>query len=170
MSNTTLDRTDLSRGLGDLLGRARTASRALARADRDGALLVLAEGLLERQTDILAANAEDVAAERAKGTSDALLDRLTLSATRLQEIADAVRQVAALPDPLHRVLADWTLPNGLGVRKVSVPFGVIGMVYESRPERHRRRGGAGPESRERRRFARVGERPAEQPGARRRDA
>ncbi len=133
MSNATLDRTDLSEGLGDLLGRARTASRALARADRNGALLVIAEGLLERQTDILAANAEDVAAERAKGTSEALLDRLTLGETRLQEIADAVRQVAALPDPLHRVLAEWTLPNGLGVRKVSVPFGVIGMIYESRP-------------------------------------
>ena len=133
MSNATLDRTDLSRGLGDLLGRARTASRALARADRNGALTAIAEGLLGRQAEILAANAEDVAAERAKGTSDALLDRLTLNAKRLQEIADAVRQVAALPDPLHRVLADWTLSNGLEVRKVSVPFGVIGMVYESRP-------------------------------------
>ncbi len=133
MSNATLDRIDLSEGLGDLLGRARTASRVLARADRDAALVAIAEGLQGRQADILAANAEDVAAERAKGTSDALLDRLTLTATRLQEIADAVRQVATLPDPLHRVLADWTLPNGLGVRKVSVPFGVVGMVYESRP-------------------------------------
>ncbi len=133
MSNVTLDRTDLSRGLGDLLGRARSASRALARADRNAALVAIAEGVLGRRTDVLAANAEDVAAERAKGTSDALLDRLTLSETRLQEIADAVRQVAALPDPLHRVLADWTLPNGLEVRKVSVPFGVVGMIYESRP-------------------------------------
>ena len=128
MQNATLDRINL----GALLGHARTASRALARADRDAALLAIADAL-EHQPEVLVANAEDVAAERAKGTSDALVDRLTLTETRLQEIADAVRQVAALPDPLHRVLASWTLPNGLGVRKVSVPFGVIGMVYESRP-------------------------------------
>ena len=128
MQNVTLDRINL----GALLGRARTASRTLARADRDAALLAIAEAL-EHQPEVLAANAEDVAAERAKGTTDALVDRLTLTETRLQGIADAVRQVAALPDPLHRVLASWTLPNGLEVRKVSVPFGVIGMVYESRP-------------------------------------
>ena len=128
MSNATLDRIDL----GDLLGRARTASRTLARADRDAALLAIAD-VLGHQPELLIANAEDVAAERAKGTSDALLDRLTLTENRLQDMAEAVRQVAALPDPLHRVLANWTLSNGLGVRKVSVPFGVIGMVYESRP-------------------------------------
>ncbi len=125
----TLDRIDLS----DLLGRSRTASRTLARADRNGALLAVAEGLLRHTSAILAANAEDVTAERAKGTSDALLDRLSLNEGRLQEIAEAVRQVAALPDPLHRTLGQWTLENGLEVRKTSVPFGVIGMIYESRP-------------------------------------
>lgn len=129
MQNATLDRTlDLT----GLLQRARTASRVLARADRDGALFAVAEAL-EQRPELLAANAEDVAAERAKGTSEALLDRLTLTEGRLQGISEAVRQVAGLPDPLHRVLANWTLPNGLVVRKVSVPFGVIGMVYESRP-------------------------------------
>ena len=128
--HATLDRTfDLTA----LLGRARVASRTLARADRNAALLAIAEGVLEHQPAILAANAEDVAAERAKGTSDALLDRLSLNEQRLREIAEAVRQVAALPDPLHRTLAQWTLENGLEVRKVSVPFGVIGMIYESRP-------------------------------------
>lgn len=129
MQNATLDRPlDLT----GLLQRARTASRVLARADRDGALLAVAEAL-EQRPELLAANAEDVAAERAKGTSEALLDRLTLTERRLRGISEAVRQVAGLPDPLHRVLANWTLPNGLVVRKVSVPFGVIGMVYESRP-------------------------------------
>ena len=129
-NHATLDRTfDLTA----LLGRARTASRTLARADRNAALLAIAEGLLEHQPVILAANAEDVAAERAKGTSAALLDRLSLTEARLREMAAAVRQVAALPDPLHRTLAQWTLENGLEVRKTSVPFGVIGMIYESRP-------------------------------------
>ena len=129
MQAATLNRIDLAA----LLGRARVASRTLARADRNAALLRVAEGVLAQQSAILAANAEDVAAERAKGTSDALLDRLSLNETRLQEMAEAVRQVAALPDPLHRTLAQWTLESGLEVRKVSVPFGVIGMIYESRP-------------------------------------
>jgi glutamate-5-semialdehyde dehydrogenase len=130
MQNVTLDRTF---DLGGLLSRARTASRTLGRIDRDSALLAIAEVLLERHAEILTANAEDVASERAKGTSDALLDRLSLNEGRLQSIADAVRQVAGLPDPLHRELDCWTLPNGLHVRKVSVPFGVIGMIFESRP-------------------------------------
>lgn len=127
---TTLERTF---DLAGLLQRARTASRSLVRADRDGALLVLADTLLEYADKILRANAEDVAAERAKGTPDALLDRLTLSEKRLADIAEAVRQIAALPDPIGRTLDGWTLANGLEVRKVSVPFGVIGMIYESRP-------------------------------------
>ncbi len=116
-----------------LLTRARAASRTLARADRDGALGAIAEGLLEHRTAILAANAEDVLAERAKGTPEPLIDRLTLTEGRLQGIADAVRQIAGLPDPLNRTLEEWTLPNGVEVKKKSVPFGVIGMVYESRP-------------------------------------
>lgn len=116
-----------------LLGRARAASCPLARADRDGALSRIADALLEHQTAILAANAEDVSAERAKGTPEPLIDRLTLTEARLQGIADAVRQIVTLPDPLNRTLDEWTLPNGVEVEKRSVPFGVIGIVYESRP-------------------------------------
>ena len=119
--------------LTDLLVRARAASRTLARADRNGALGAIAESLLEHQAAILTANAEDVLAERAKGTPEPLIDRLTLTEARLQGIADAVRQIAGLPDPLNRTLDEWTLPNGVEVKKTSVPFGVIGMVYESRP-------------------------------------
>jgi glutamate-5-semialdehyde dehydrogenase len=126
--------TALSRPqLGPLLDAARHASRALARADRVAALHAIADGLVRDESAILAANRSDVAAERARGTQDALVDRLELSRERLHAMAAAVRQVAALPDPLGRVLDGWTLPNGVRVRKVAVPFGVIGVVYESRP-------------------------------------
>ncbi|ADI14493.1 glutamate-5-semialdehyde dehydrogenase [Truepera radiovictrix] len=119
--------------LSNLLRRARVAARALPRAPRSAALRAVADALEADAEVILAANAEDVAAERARGTAAPLVDRLALSPARLSGIAAAVRQVAALPDPLHRVLAGWRLENGLQVQKVTVPFGVIGMIYESRP-------------------------------------
>lgn len=116
-----------------LFDRARRASRGLARADRNSALLAIADALLHSQDDILAANRVDVDAETTKGTPQALIDRLTLSPQRLAAMAAGVRQLANLPDPLHRVLDGMRLENGLAVRQVSVPFGVIGMIYESRP-------------------------------------
>ncbi len=119
--------------LESLLERSRRASRSLASAKRNAALESIAAALLTHAEAILSANEKDVAAERRKGTSDALVDRLTLSRARLKDIADAVHLVGALPDPLRRVLDGWTLPNGLRVQKVTVPFGVIGMIYESRP-------------------------------------
>ncbi|MBS3933195.1 MAG: glutamate-5-semialdehyde dehydrogenase [Truepera sp.] len=124
---------DTSVDLGQLLTKARQASRSLAEADRNGALRALAEQLEAEEEAILTANAEDVAAERARGTAAALLDRLSLSPARLAAMAEGVRQVATLPDPLGRVLEGKILQNGLRVRKVTVPFGVIGMIYESRP-------------------------------------
>lgn len=119
--------------LTDLLARARSASRKLAHADRNLALRQMADALEAHAQGILTSNAKDVEAERRKGTPNALLDRLTLSHERVRNIAEAVRAVAALPDPLGRVLEGWRLENGLRVRKVAVPFGVIGMIYESRP-------------------------------------
>lgn len=119
--------------LNGLFTRARTASRGLARADRNAALEAIAQTLVDHTAEIVAANQEDVEAERAKGTSQALLDRLSLSPERITGVAEGVRQVIALPDPLQQVLAEWTMTNGVRVRKVSVPFGVIGMIYESRP-------------------------------------
>jgi len=116
-----------------LLDRARTSSRQLAAADRHGALLAIAEGLLQDAEGILAANGSDVAAERHRGVAAAQLDRLRLTHDRLAAIADAVRQVARLPDPLGRVLDGRTLASGVLMRKITVPFGVIGMIYESRP-------------------------------------
>jgi glutamate-5-semialdehyde dehydrogenase len=115
------------------LRAARAASRRLPELDRGRVLHLVADALERAQADVLAANAIDVERARAAGTADALVDRLALDPARLRSIAAAVRQVADLPDPVGRVLAGWRLPNGLEVRQVTVPFGVIGMVYESRP-------------------------------------
>lgn len=117
----------------ELLDKARVSSRHLAAADRDGALLQIADGLSTDADAILRANQSDVAAERERGTAAAQVDRLTLTPARLTAIADAVRQVAGLPDPVGRVLDGRTLASGVRMRKVTVPFGVIGMIYESRP-------------------------------------
>ena len=119
--------------LDDALDRARLAAKRLPRADRSAALEAIAAALLDDADAIIDANAGDVERERAAGTAASLVDRLTLDGPRLEGIAAAVRQVATLPDPLHRVLDGWTLPNALRVRKLTVPFGVIAMVYESRP-------------------------------------
>ncbi|MDF1522021.1 MAG: glutamate-5-semialdehyde dehydrogenase [Trueperaceae bacterium] len=132
MDATTDARTDRY-DLEGALARARVASRSVATLDRDAALRRVADALVAAAPEVLAANADDVARARAAGTSEALVDRLALSDVRLRQIAEAVRQVADLPDPLGRVVAGWRLPNGLEVRQVTVPFGVIGMVYESRP-------------------------------------
>lgn len=115
------------------LARARRAARTLPAADRDRALLAMADALEGAVAPILAANAGDVARERSAGTSEALVDRLTLDAARVSAMADALRQLAGLADPVGRALAGWTLPNGLRVQQRTVPFGVIAMIYESRP-------------------------------------
>jgi glutamate-5-semialdehyde dehydrogenase len=115
------------------LTRARRAARRLPAADRPGILRRVADELEHDAAAILRANAQDVVAARARGTAEPLIDRLALSLPRLQAIAAAVRAVASLPDPLGRVSDGWRLANGLEIRAVSVPFGVIGMIYESRP-------------------------------------
>ena len=119
-----------------LCRRARVASRALAPRDRsakDAALRAMAEGLRSRTAEILAAGARDVEEARAHGTAGALLDRLALDPHRVHQMADAVEQVAALEDPVGAVLSDVIRPNGLHVRRVRVPIGVIAMIYEARP-------------------------------------
>ncbi|MBI3953255.1 MAG: glutamate-5-semialdehyde dehydrogenase [Chloroflexi bacterium] len=115
---------------------AKAAARRLAYLStevKDRALEGIARGLLERRDAILAANARDMAAGRAEGLSDALLDRLLLDEQRLAGMASDVRAVAALPDPVGEVFDMRTLPNGLVVGRRRVPLGVIGTVYESRP-------------------------------------
>src|SRR5665647_2676008 len=115
---------------------AKVASRALAsatRAEKDAALHAMADALLARAGAILAANAADVDAARAGGMKPGLVDRLTLTPERIAGIADALREVAALPDPVGEVVRGSTLPNGLRLRQVRVPMGVVGMIYEARP-------------------------------------
>jgi glutamate-5-semialdehyde dehydrogenase len=120
------------------LGRAaREAASALALADRatkDRALQAMAAELRARSADIIiAANQQDMADAKAKGLSAALLDRLMLDGKRVAAMAQGLEEIAALPDPVGRTLAEWTRPNGLAIARVSVPLGVIGIIYESRP-------------------------------------
>ena len=116
--------------------RARAAAAGLAplpRKDKDAALLAMADALVAATDRVLAANAEDVEAGRASGTSEALLDRLSLDAARVAAMADGLRHVATLPDPVGEVVRGSSLPNGLELRQVRVPLGVVGIVYEARP-------------------------------------
>ena len=112
---------------------ARSAGHVLARASaatRNRALLAMADALRAGVSDVLIANRSDVAAHHG---SAAFLDRLTLTEARVEAMARGLEEVAALPDPLNRVLADWTRPNGLRIQRIPTPIGVIGMIYESRP-------------------------------------
>jgi glutamate-5-semialdehyde dehydrogenase len=120
----------------DTARRAKVASRALAtatRATKDAALLALADALVAATAQIVAANAVDLQRGRENGTSAGLLDRLTLTPERVEGIAAALRELAALPDPVGEVVRGSTLPNGLRLRQVRVPMGVVGMIYEARP-------------------------------------
>jgi glutamate-5-semialdehyde dehydrogenase len=123
-----------------LIGAAALRARAAARVLRtlptdvkDGALAAMADALVERTDEVLAANAEDVAAAAADGTPDAILDRLRLDARRVEGVAAALRELVALPDPVGDVVRGSRLPNGLDLRQVRVPLGVVGIVYEARP-------------------------------------
>ena len=120
----------------EAMGRkAKQAARALAKAgpQKAAALEAAAQALLDRQEELLAANREDVAAGEAAGMRDSLLDRLRLTGGRIAAMAQALREVAAAPDPVGRVLSGEVRPNGLQIQKVTVPLGVIGIIYEARP-------------------------------------
>src|SRR5918993_2409287 len=115
---------------------AKRAARTLARLTTDQknvTLHCLADALVADQQAILAANAKDVAAGEANGLSTSLIDRLLLNESRLRGMADSLRQVANLPDPVGEAFDEGTLPNGLQVRKLRVPLGVLGVIYEARP-------------------------------------
>lgn len=116
--------------------RARAASRVLARANRawkDRALRAIGAALKENEAAVLAANSEDLEAGRANGTSAALLDRLALTPARIDGLVDALETLAGLPDPVGTVVRGQTLPNGVRVRQVNVPMGVVAAIYEARP-------------------------------------
>ena len=120
----------------DTAGRAREASHELAlatRARKDAALQAMAEGLVARQDEVLRANHEDVHRAEKAGTPANIIDRLRLDADRIEGMAQGLRDVAGLADPVGEVVRGSTLANGLELRQVRVPFGVVGIIYEARP-------------------------------------
>ena len=136
----SIDGTGDSAALGKMMagiGRdARAAARVLAlapAAQKNRALAAMASHIRAGKTAILAANAEDIAAAQASGMTGALLDRLKLDAGKIESIAAGIETVAALTDPVGRVTESWTRPNGMTIERVRVPLGVIGIIYESRP-------------------------------------
>ena len=122
--------------MADLGRRAKAASRILATAStsaKDAALAAAADVLVQRTAEVLDANASDVARAEAAGTATTVIDRLRLSPARIEGMADGLRQVAALPDPVGEIVEGWTRPNGLVIEKVRVPLGVVAIIYENRP-------------------------------------
>lgn len=136
MTRTAVQSLDPAALVQDMGRRAKAAMQVLGLAAPEvkaQALTAAATALRQRQGAILAANADDMAAGAAKGLTSAMLDRLKLDAGRLEGIAAGLEAVAALPDPVGTVLAEWTRPNGLLMQRVRVPLGVIAVIYESRP-------------------------------------
>src|SRR5689334_6222227 len=119
------------------LGRDAVAAAAVlalaSTATKNRALAAMAAALRARRAELLAANARDLDAARAKGLSGAMLDRLALDEKRVEGMATGVEAIAALPDPIGATIASWVRPNGLEISRVRVPLGVIGIIYESRP-------------------------------------
>jgi glutamate-5-semialdehyde dehydrogenase len=127
---------DIAAAMAEIGRQARAAARSLALApatQKDKALAAMAAAVRAQSARILAANAEDVAEARASGMTGAFLDRLTLDASRVEAIAAAIDAVRALKDPVGTVTESWKRPNGMTIERVRVPLGVIGIVYESRP-------------------------------------
>jgi glutamate-5-semialdehyde dehydrogenase len=128
--------TDIRAAMRAIGAEARKAARILANAPaqmKSDALVAAARALRGGRDEILAANSRDLAAARAKGLTPAFLDRLSLDGRRIEAMARGVEEVAALPDPVGRILADFERPNGLRIERVATPLGVVGIIYESRP-------------------------------------
>lgn len=136
MTTAFTPQVDTATAIRSIAQAAKVASRELARltrAQKDSALSAMATALRGATEEILAANARDVERERAAGMSEAMIDRLTLTPDRIEGIASALGELASLPDPVGHVAHGERLPNGLRVRQVRVPMGVVGMIYEARP-------------------------------------
>lgn len=119
-----------------MLAQAKDASRVLASVstkNKNRALATMAQALLKNSRFILLRNAKDVASAKRKGLSKAMIDRLTLTNSRIKDMAEGLRSVAGLKDPVNEVMRQWKRPNGLKIKKVRVPIGVAGIIYESRP-------------------------------------
>lgn len=131
-----MDKHEIKEVILGMGARARAAAHALVLLDADKKNVILramAAALREHEQEILAANAEDIAAGEANGLSSAMLDRLRLDPARIDAIATGIEEVAKLPDPVGEVLADWKRPNDIHYEQIRVPIGVIGIIYESRP-------------------------------------
>jgi glutamate-5-semialdehyde dehydrogenase len=131
-----LARDDVGATMRAMGSAARQAARALANATReqkDRALIAAAAALRTRAAQILAANARDIAAGKARGLAASFIDRLTLDEKRIEAMARGLEEIAALPDPVGRILAHYKRPNGLLIERVATPLGVVGVIYESRP-------------------------------------
>ncbi len=127
---------DLAQQIEEMGRRARAAARALALCSKDkknAALMAMADALEAAEAEIIAANAQDLEAAPGYGLNAAAVDRLRLDAARIRAMAQGVREVADLPDPCGEILREWTRPNGMKITKVRVPIGVVGIIYESRP-------------------------------------
>jgi len=127
---------EITAHVANLAGAARQASRRLgllSRADKDAALQAMADALESAAAEIVAANDRDIARGRAEGLAEGLLDRLRLDQGRVEAVAEALRHIAGLPDPVGEVVRGSTLANGLQIRQVRVPMGVVAMIYEARP-------------------------------------
>tara|TARA_R110000787_G_scaffold33485_17_gene87763 strand:- start:971 stop:2236 length:1266 start_codon:yes stop_codon:yes gene_type:complete len=130
------DTTDISALMSDIGARAKSAAAVLATASAErkhAALISAADAVWSRRDEIFEANAQDMAYGADKGLTPAMLDRLKLDEARLQGIVDGLRAIAAQPDPVGQVLAEWDQPSGLHIARVRTPLGVIGVIYESRP-------------------------------------
>tara|TARA_B100000676_G_scaffold311669_1_gene382445 strand:- start:8599 stop:9882 length:1284 start_codon:yes stop_codon:yes gene_type:complete len=133
---TAIDTNDIACHMAELGKRARAAVHELGQADserKNKALHAAAAALRDQTDNLLAANAEDMAAAEARNIAASLMDRLKLDARRIDAMAAGLEQIADLPDPVGEVLANWDRPNGLNISRVRVPLGVIGIIYESRP-------------------------------------
>src|SRR5262245_47668643 len=119
--------------LGARAAAARAAVAGASTAQKDEALHAAADLLVARRQEILDANAADVAAAEERGESATVIDRLRLTPAKVEAMASGLRQVAALPDPVGEVLGGWVRPNGLRISQVRVPLGVVGIIYENRP-------------------------------------
>jgi glutamate-5-semialdehyde dehydrogenase len=136
MSALAATSSDLAGLMADMGRRARAAAADLATASAErkhAALIGAAQALKLHRDEILAANARDMEAGRARGLSAAFLDRLQLNDRRIEGMIDGLRTIAELPDPVGTVMAEWTRPNGLAIARVRTPLGVIGVIFESRP-------------------------------------
>jgi glutamate-5-semialdehyde dehydrogenase len=133
MEGSGNDLASVMAGIGRAAADCRAALALASGASRDAALLAAARAIRTQSAAILAANAQDMQAAKARGLSAAMLDRLLLNDKRIEGMAAGLEQIAALPDPIGGISAEWTRPNGLVIQRVRVPLGVIGIIYESRP-------------------------------------